>query len=46
MQSLRRWLVLQAEQSDSLENAERLGIAVAENLIQQGADAILNTIGK
>ncbi len=43
-------LLLRAEQSDNLEDdlkkAELLGIAVAENLIQQGAESILHTIEK
>ena len=39
-------LLLRAEQASGLEAAEALGIAVAKDLVQQGADVILNNLGK
>lgn len=39
-------LLLRAEHVDSLQNAEMLGITVAKDLAQQGAEKILNNLGK
>lgn len=39
-------LILRAQHSDSFEQAERLGKKVAEDLLQQGAQEILNCVAK
>jgi hypothetical protein len=36
--------LLRAKQTTELEGAEALGIAVAKELVQQGAELILNSI--
>lgn len=39
-------LLLRAEQTSALEAAEALGMAVAKDLIKQGAEMILNNVGR